>query len=272
MNKSYLLIFYMLFIYTYLHAEFEFKNISARVSAMGGAYIALADDPAAVYYNPAGIAINYRREMLSSYTRLFNIDELIHQYIAFTTPMLPTMNLGFGVNRFGTGKYQENIYTFGLAREFSKHHWIGISINHFESKIENTKDHQSHGIDFGIISGLGNKGRIALLIKNLNSPNVNEQLKSYYRLGFLFYPINKLKLVLDIEKAMTVINQNRISLHIGNELKIQDGIFFRLGYKNRPNRLSFGFGVWKGNVKIDYSFVSHTDLNATHQVSMGIRF
>lgn len=34
--------------------EFEALDVSARAVGMGGAYLALADDPAAIYYNPAG--------------------------------------------------------------------------------------------------------------------------------------------------------------------------------------------------------------------------
>jgi len=274
MNRfAQIFIFLLLLIFSFnACAEFEMKDISARVTGLGGAFIALADDPAAIYYNPAGVALNYRRELISSYTRLYGLDELIHQYIGITTPVLPLANLGFGVERFGTGKYQENKYTLAIAREIFENQQIGFSVNSFHSSIADTDDHQAKGIDFGIISKIGKYSRIAFSAINLTHPFVNEQLDSYYRLGFLFKPTKKLKLLFDFEKPQTVIKEDKVITHIGQELEISDGVFFRLGYHNRPERLSFGFGFETGNIKIDYAYLSHVDLDATHQVSMGIKF
>ncbi|MDD2715558.1 MAG: hypothetical protein PHW04_06650 [Candidatus Wallbacteria bacterium] len=253
-------------------AEYEDKDISARVEAMGGAYIALADDPAAMHYNPAGVALNFRREMLTSYSKLYNISELIDRYIGITTPVLPFCNMGFANEEFGTGKYKEHKYTVSVAREVLKGHRIGFSFNQFMTAIENTEHHKDTGIDFGLISDLTSKAKIAFSGRNANHPNVDEQLRAYYRLGFLFLPNEKIKLLADFEKPQTVLREDKTAVHVGEEMELGDGVFFRVGYRTQPQRLSFGMGFEHRDINIDYSFTSHVDLSLTHRVSLGIKF
>lgn len=47
-------------------------GFSARVLGMGGAFIGLADDGAAVYYNPAGLVLSSETRFSSCFTRPFN--------------------------------------------------------------------------------------------------------------------------------------------------------------------------------------------------------
>lgn len=266
------LVFFILLFSAFLKAEFEEKDVSARVEAMGGACVALCDDPSAVHYNPAGVALNFRRQLLSNYSRIYNMDELIHQYLGVTTPLLPFCNLGFGVERFGTGKYQEDKLSVSVARQILEGHRIGFTVNNFETKIESTLDRRARGIDLGLISDLGKKARIGFSARNVNHPFVNEQLKAYYRAGFLFYPNDRLKVLMDFEKPQTVLNEDKTTYHLGQELEIADGVFVRLGFRTQPQRLSFGFGVCHREVNLDYSFTSHVDLSGSHRVSLGIKF
>ncbi|MDD5092436.1 MAG: hypothetical protein PHQ23_16165 [Candidatus Wallbacteria bacterium] len=259
-------------LYGLLHAEFEDKNVSARVEALGGAFVAMADDPSSMYYNPAGITLNWRREMICSYSRPFNLNELIHQYTAFTTPFLPYCHLGMGVERFGDGRYQEDTLSFAIAREVVKGHRVGIALKSLGSKIENTDDHWARSVDFGVLSDLGPKTRIGFSARNANHPFVNEQVRSYFRLGFIFQPNDKIKLLTDFIKPQTVTSEDKLSCHIGQEMEIAEGIFVRLGFRTQPERLSYGFGIVHKEIKIDYSYMAHVELASSHRVSMGIKF
>ena len=52
-------------------AKFLSLGIGPRADAMGGAYTAVADDPYALYWNPAGIASIDQFEALFTFTNLF---------------------------------------------------------------------------------------------------------------------------------------------------------------------------------------------------------
>jgi hypothetical protein len=65
-------------------APFLKIEYGARPVGMGGAYIALADDPAGIYYNPAGIAECDKVQLLGGYTVWFA--DLKYSYATFIVP------------------------------------------------------------------------------------------------------------------------------------------------------------------------------------------
>ncbi|HVA66505.1 MAG TPA: hypothetical protein VNK24_06225 [Elusimicrobiota bacterium] len=56
-----------------LYASFEDEGFSARAVAMGGAFTAMTGDPAAVFYNPAGIAFARHVSLSLNALRQFNL-------------------------------------------------------------------------------------------------------------------------------------------------------------------------------------------------------
>ena len=54
-----------------VYADFEDIGIGARPIAMGNAFVGLADDANSIYYNPAGLGLLTRKELTSTYGRLF---------------------------------------------------------------------------------------------------------------------------------------------------------------------------------------------------------
>ncbi len=61
-------------------------GIGARAMAMGGAYVSVADDGSAFYWNPAGVSTLQRPELFGMYASLFKSLERHHQ-IGFTKPL-----------------------------------------------------------------------------------------------------------------------------------------------------------------------------------------
>lgn len=61
-------------------------GVGSRALAMGGAYVSVADDGTAFYWNPAGASLLYRQELSGMYASLFNSLER-HHYIGFTRPL-----------------------------------------------------------------------------------------------------------------------------------------------------------------------------------------
>ena len=71
-----------------------FKNgIGARALAMGGAFVAVADDATAVCWNPAGLAQLTDTRLAGMSTDLYGLG-ITHQYVGATTSFA---NLGIGL-------------------------------------------------------------------------------------------------------------------------------------------------------------------------------
>jgi hypothetical protein len=82
-------------------AEFLKIPVGARAIGMGGAFSALADDATAVYWNPAGLIFESRRQIWAEHAEQFG-DIANHDFLAFSQPLnatrggdLQAIGLGF---------------------------------------------------------------------------------------------------------------------------------------------------------------------------------
>ncbi len=76
--------------------EFLTLGMGARAAGLGGAYCSVVDDASAPYWNPAGIALADKREVLLMHSEVFG-GIITYDCLGFA---LPTQNSGFGVNFF----------------------------------------------------------------------------------------------------------------------------------------------------------------------------
>ncbi len=80
--------------------EFLSTGAGARALALGGSFIALANDVTAVYWNPAGLSqLNYPEASLMHAQRFAGI--IKYNFAAFATPFGSRASLGFGIIRLG---------------------------------------------------------------------------------------------------------------------------------------------------------------------------
>lgn len=74
-----------------LEAAYEDVGVGARVTGLGNAYTAIADDVYSVYYNPAGLGTLYRTQVATTYSRLFvglsDNSSLQNSFLAFAHPI-----------------------------------------------------------------------------------------------------------------------------------------------------------------------------------------
>src|SRR5512140_1736627 len=62
---------YCLLLTVNCNAAFEETAVGGRPTAMGGAYVGLADDVYSIYHNPAGLALMPQAEFAAQYSKLF---------------------------------------------------------------------------------------------------------------------------------------------------------------------------------------------------------
>ncbi|MFH1542244.1 MAG: S-layer homology domain-containing protein [bacterium] len=86
--------------------------VGARVLGMGGAYISLADDPSAIFLNPAGLGQTKKLQLSSMSGRFANLFDQI-QLTAVIPTKLGTFGIGYGGTLFNFSLPSAEVVTIG---------------------------------------------------------------------------------------------------------------------------------------------------------------
>lgn len=85
-------------------AQFLKVGVGARAMAMGGAYSSIADDPTAMYWNPAGLANVQQVATNFSWSNWFA--NYKHNFAAVSIPFSRSLVVGFNMVSFGTDRVE----------------------------------------------------------------------------------------------------------------------------------------------------------------------
>jgi len=142
----------------------EFLNwgAGARSLGMGKAFTALADDPSAIYYNPAGLALQNPIQIALQHVFLF--EDTMYDFGAATYPISGIGTFGFGYVRLGSmnfdakdeqwtdlGKFDisDQAFILSYGREITG--WLAFGIN---LKVVNQANFEVSSTGFGIDTGI----------------------------------------------------------------------------------------------------------------------
>ncbi len=95
-------------------------GVGGKASGLGGAFTAVADDPTALYWNPAGLTNLRDREVYFAHTSW--IADINYEYLAYVQPasFLPDGTIGFHVGSLRTDMNETTEYQpHGTGREFT---------------------------------------------------------------------------------------------------------------------------------------------------------
>ncbi len=160
----------------------------ARVGGMGEAFVAVADDASAVFWNPAGLAFQEGRQFTSMYQPLlpqFNLDDLYYLFGAYRQSVEGLGTVGFnitfanygqqiitdetGPEALGTFNSNEFAITLSYATLFSQNTGVGLNVKFIKSNLSE--------VGAGIEKGNGKASAFAvdlgLLKKNLFMDNLS---------------------------------------------------------------------------------------------------
>ena len=101
-----------------VRADFRHARMGPRPRAMGSAFVAVADDANAVYWNPAGMTLIERFEVTGCRTLLYAVDGLSNDYVslAYNDPRLGAFGLSWV--RLGLEDvYHEDAVNIAYARK-----------------------------------------------------------------------------------------------------------------------------------------------------------
>jgi hypothetical protein len=286
--------------------DFLRLDTSPRAAALAGSYVATADDPDIIFYNPAGINllqgtpvsfsfVKYLMDInAASFSASTNINGLGRfgaaiDYINYGTFTRADEN-GTDLGTFSAG---EMAILLGYGNQLDQNFYYGANVKFIFSSIAGVS---SSGIaaDLGLFYTIPDqKWNFGFSVLNAGS-----QINSYYgtkedlpldvRLGFskelakvpirFFWSFNQIN---DRENS---ILEHFKQITFGGEFKVGQSLRLRVGYDNTkrndlqigPNAgltgINVGFGVQIKNYNVDYSFSSLGSIGALHRIGISTNF
>jgi hypothetical protein len=279
-------------------------GIGARAAAMGGAFVAVADDASALYWNAAGIArIESDKSQLQfnhaiwpadmKFTQLgyvfhtkripgaigISLRSLYMDPMVETTAYQPDPFVGTG-NTFDAG-YMAAGLTY--ARSFTDKFSAGITANFIHEGLAELSQN-TYAFDLGTLYDVGTMGmRIGMAITNMGTDVTfierSARLPSVFRVGTSAILLQNAdqKLMGSFEFSHPPDNSER--LNVGAEYTFHNYVFLRGGYNVNYDAEGIAGGVgfrfpvsFAGTADFDYAYTDMKILGAAHRFSLKFAF
>lgn len=271
---------------------------SAREAAMGEAGTAAAYSPAALHYNPAGIA--YVPRFGASFLYSSHLAGSSYQYAAFVQRLRPRLAWGASLRHFSAGDVttrdsagfqtgsispRDLGVTFGAAGFLDRKGLgplsgsaVGGTLTWVESRLSRSASTLTGGLGLRTRPFFDSKLRFGLSAENLFGSLTydleSDPLPRVARLGLLATPWREW----DVSLQLDLPADGPPAVAFGTEYSLGP-LALRAGYLNRgeaePGGLagfSGGFGVgWRGTM-VDYALVPFGPLGDAHRFSLTLRW
>ncbi len=270
-------------------ARFLEFSPSVRACGMGEAFVGIAD-LSGISINPAGLAFLKYKEITLMHSKLYQGNKL--DFLTGVIPFKEKYALGLNILFFDMPeepvydwdgqKTEENIFYYGGAiglagaAKVSKNLSIGINIKNVSEEICELKG-KTMAFDIGGLYKYPiQKGilQLGLAVNNAGGKIKFDEdahdTPQIFRLGAAY--IQK-DLTLSMEFSR-VDREDITIIKLGAEYWINDTIAPRLGFKavEDAGGFSLGFGLKYMSFSLDYAFLPHKMLGATHRMAAGLKF
>jgi len=268
-------------------------GMGARPLAMGGAFVGLADDVNALFFNPAGLARIQGLPILSSYEVRPGTASYGHLSAAIS-------GLGFGIHYFDFGNIPETDEFGNIIGYFSYRDYfliagagfpilrnvpllgefnLGITAKHVEVRTLAPGRGSGTALDLGLLLGGGSFTQqgvltdfhVGVVFGNLLSlpfhyrSGHREPWPKFLTLGASAELFGQWTLAVDLAAGRDI--------RVGIEWRVTPGLRIRAGLRGDGVPVwSLGIGVRFNAFTLDYALVVHPYLAEQHRLSLGFAF
>lgn len=296
-----LIIITPLFASDYLHiVESGFTTLptSVRAMGMGEAFVAIADDYSACYFNPAGLLQITRKELGTMYTNWYGLGLLSQSFFSFIEPTSGRGAGGVSWSQLSADlepeKWRCDLYSYSYGQFLSQDKlnfprkifssW-GVNLKYLR-QISEWGEATGYSLDLGfLIRGAKISWGVNIqdLISQINwSTERKESIPTNIKLGTVYRFSPYALVALDIDASWQDLPKN---IHLGSEWWVRRNLALRLGMIKRFQTsndfvLSTGLGFYlplqkKEGIRMigfNYAFSYNEDLDNTHYFSLSFGF
>lgn len=287
-------------------AQFLKIGVGGRASAMGDAFVAIANDASAIYWNPAGLTQFSDNQVIFSHNMwvvdinhdfigaVYHLDETNTFAASFVSLNMKDMPVTTEYNPFGNGTY----FSFGdialsvsYSRKMTEQFSFGGTIRYMEETLDRLKM-RGVMIDLGTyywtglgstrfavaVSNFGNNlapdGEVVLIGKRTKSEWQSFAPPTIFRIGFALEPYEDETHKLTTSIQLNHPNDNSENVSTGLEYSWNRTFFVRAGYKVNVEEQDFSFGagifvpIDIANFTFDYAYSNFSRLGSAHRFSI----
>lgn len=283
--------------------------VGAHAMAMGGAFVSVADDPFALYWNPSALE-NIPSLSLSVYHTNLPLGTQ-YNYLALSYPTLFVGTFSIGLLRIstpevelydddasflGTKDYGRTLYLLGYGKKVFNWLSFGTTLKIEHLIMPGYIDQGSYsesavGADFGMLlispvqSALMRNWQVGFNLQNtvqraIQLEDTRELSARNFRFGLsrpLYFSEKKncLHLAFEID-----INEKKYVpryYHFGGEFNFKNAVMLRLGYNKKGSYsdgygLTYGAGIRQFGFQLDYSYWTGVDsyFGGGHRISISV--
>lgn len=261
-----------------------------RAIGLGGAYVSVADDPNAIYWNPAGLSQMNNSSVELGYSRM-SLDRQ-HSFVAAALSLGGLGTLGFMWNRFSVSDIDgrdsagyptedfgdaENALIGGLSQSFGQLS-LGASVKYLQHSLANNKA-TGYAFDAGVLLNVSLPDEVSSLRLGLTASDMggsltwdtrsklNEMIPVVYRSGA---SIETTVLGAETLLCISYISTKNETpyMSFGMEVSPFSSLSLRSGYSNES--LHLGVSISVNTIGLDLAY-SEDVLNRGGTMTIGLR-
>ena len=287
-------------------AQFLKIGVGGRATAMGDAFVAVANDVSALYWNPAGLTQFSENQIIFSHNQwvvdinhdfigaVYHLDETNTFGVSLTSLSMDEMKVTTEYAPDGTGEYfgfSDLGISVSYSRKMTDQFSFGGTVRYIEESLDKLKM-RGIMIDLGTYywTGLGTS-RFAVTVSNFGNdiaPDgevvlVGNRTKSdwqsfspptMFRIGFAIEPYEDEQNKITTSIQLNHPNDNSENLSLGFEYVWNKMFYARGGYKINVDEQNYSFGagvnvpISVANISVDYAYANFTRLGSAHRFSI----
>lgn len=287
--------------------DFLRTDVGARAGALAGSFVTITNDPATIFYNPAGLGT--LEEPMGSLGFFKHLLDINSGYATYSQPISDLGHFGVGVLYVNYGSFDETddfgnktgntfsasdlAFSLGYSNTIDENLYWGANAKFIYSSIAGEK---STGLaaDLGILYTIP-ESRVTLgaSLRNLGTQltsylSTKENLPVDFVVGASVVP-KGIPLLLNLnfhklnEEAKTFGDRFK-AFSIGGEFTLSRVLQARVGYSNEQRQelktgasaglagFSGGIGITVKEYKVDYALSSLGSIGALHRITIGAIF
>ncbi len=268
-------------------ADFRHAGVGARPKALGSAFVAVADDANAAYWNPAGLTRSNRTSLMLSNSWLYGVSEIDNYYLAMELPSLGAFHFGASWVRLGiTDIYSEDTISLAVAAElpFMTGLSVGLAGKMFVLDAPGydqyndpnfTGGDQGYSADLGLLYDSGGPWTLGGTIYNLHETSLQllsstanpDPVYTEWAGGGSYLFRDTLLLTADFRNREG--RTTDIVLHGGAEIWFFDALVLRTGLDR--GMVTLGVGLQDIHWEADFSLETDNNLGNIYMLSFTIR-